>query len=174
MELQTVSSEIIIPTLSRMSEATGKSSLDSLAAEAMLLAIGLQESNFAHRQQVVDGEEKGPAVSYWQFEKNGGVEGVVKHRATAPILQALNYPLDKHILWEQMKTDDVLGCVMARLLLWSDPSPLPTPLYDYRGSAWDTYKRIWRPGKPHPERWAMNWINALKTIAPRVKHDISL
>ena len=41
----------------------------STAADVLLLAIGLQESRFEHRQQI-----GGPARSFWQFERGGGVD----------------------------------------------------------------------------------------------------
>ncbi|MCV6902125.1 MAG: hypothetical protein NTT76_05400, partial [Achromobacter xylosoxidans] len=49
--------------------------MDTQAAHVMLLAIGLQESRFTHRQQI-----GGPARGFWQFEKGtrasrGGVWG---------------------------------------------------------------------------------------------------
>ena len=51
----------------------------------MLLAIGLQESRFEHRRQLVGNPPRpiGPAMSFWQAEVGGGmVRGVRIHRAT--------------------------------------------------------------------------------------------
>ena len=43
----------------------------------MLLAIGLQESRLTHRRQI-----GGPARGLWQFERGGGVAGVLRHAAS--------------------------------------------------------------------------------------------
>ena len=51
--------------------------MESAEATVMLLAIGLQESRLEHRRQI-----KGPARSFWQAEKGGGmVHGVLRHPA---------------------------------------------------------------------------------------------
>lgn len=46
-------------------------SMDSTEARVMLLAIGLQESRFINRFQIVQGKPgaKGPARGFWQFEQ---------------------------------------------------------------------------------------------------------
>lgn len=130
----------------------------SVAATTMLLAIGLQESRFVHRQQV-----GGPARSYWQFEKGGGVVGVLRHSATARhahavcVLRGIEPTADA--VYAAMLLDDLLGCAFARLLLYSDPRPLPEPGQII--SSWDYYLRNWRPGKPHRSTWDNLYAKAL-------------
>ena len=51
--------------------------MTSDAAKAMLLAIGMQESRLIHRKQI-----GGPAMGLWQFERGGGVAGVLRHPRT--------------------------------------------------------------------------------------------
>ncbi|WP_199533145.1 hypothetical protein [Thiopseudomonas alkaliphila] len=53
--------------------------MKSKKAVVMMLAIGLQESRFIHRRQI-----KGPARGFWQFEKGGGVYGVLNHHIVIP------------------------------------------------------------------------------------------
>ena len=48
----------------------------------LLLAIGLQESGLCERCQIIDGGGKGPARGLWQFERGGGVVGVLTHPLT--------------------------------------------------------------------------------------------
>jgi hypothetical protein len=48
----------------------------------------------------------------------------------------------------------VLAAIFARLLLFSDPAPLPADM----GEAYALYRRTWRPGKPQrPEQWSNEW-----------------
>lgn len=126
-------------------------------ARVMLLAIGLQESRFEHRYQLTNSGKKGPARGLWQFEKGsrsgGGVWGVYLHPYSSESLRLLcrerDVAFDPPIIWEQLEHDDVLAAGVARLLLWTDSSPLP----DDAQGGWDCYYRNWRPGKPHRETW---------------------
>lgn len=131
-----------LPEAMRSSEAT-----------AMLLAIGLQESKFSARRQL----PKGPARGFWQFERGGGVYGVMNHRSTARhatrILDSLRYQkgMDDYKVHAALEHNDVLACCFARLLLWTIPSALPK-----RGDldlSWGQYLAAWRPGKPHVATW---------------------
>lgn len=136
--------------------------MDTKKAELMLLAIGLQESKFEHRYQVLNGGGKGPARGFWQFERGGGVKGVMNHHATTGHAHRLcaerNVDWDVSTIWAKLEFDDLLACGFARLLLYSDPKPLPE-IEDAKG-AWNLYARVWRPGKPHPETWAEHHKNA--------------
>lgn len=133
--------------------------MDSPQARVMLLAIGLQESRFIHRRQI-----GGPARGFWQFERGGGVRGVLTHPVTQGQAQALCRargiePVAADV-YAALELDDVLAAGMARLLLWSDPAPLPA-IGDADG-AWDLYLRTWRPGKPHPETWPELYAQAVE------------
>lgn len=140
--------------------------LDSPQARHQLLAIALQESGLKHRRQVTDsGKEDGPAVSFWQFEKGGGCKGVLTHPATKNRMQVACLErglrsITPAALWDAMKTDDVLGAIAARLLLYTLPMPLPKASVD----GWDQYIAAWRPGKPHPETWNDHWNTAGKVV----------
>lgn len=137
--------------------------MDSIEARLMLLAIGLQESRFAHRFQVVSGKPgaKGPARGFWQFERGtrasrGGVWGVFLHPASrywlSIVCAARGCDFDPMVIWQRVETDDVLAAAVARLLLFTDAAALPR--IGERDQAWHLYaRRTWRPGKPHPQTW---------------------
>lgn len=132
-------------------------------AAVMLLAIGGQESGFRTREQV-----GGPAHGLWQFEKGGGVRGVLKHRATASHARIIctnrRVPPTEAAVYAELLDDDVLAAGMARLLLWADPLRLPA-IGDEQG-AWECYIRSWRPGQPHRDRWGEHYAAAVKAVAP--------
>lgn len=132
--------------------------MDSTEAAAMLLAIGLQESRFEHRRQI-----RGPARGFWQFEEGGGVVGVMTHGSSSDLAQEITgmlaYPFVSETIWSALEHNDVLAACFARLLLWTDPRPLPT-YADGADAAWEYYLRNWRPGKAHPSTWATFWDRA--------------
>ncbi|WP_399696627.1 hypothetical protein [Xenophilus sp.] len=130
--------------------------MDSYEARVMLLTIGQQESKFLYRRQIVGGQPVGPAKSFWQGEKGGGmVKGVRTHPATAALAaklyEARGVAPDDTAIWNAIENDDVLAAGLARLLLFTDPKPLPA-VNDSSGS-WSYYLRTWRPGQPHQQTW---------------------
>lgn len=169
MTLEEITAQAINPALALL-----PGSMDTPRARVPLLAIGLQESRFEHRRQLVGTPPRpaGPAMSFWQFElgtraSKGGVWGVYLHSASAGFLRQLcvargvqHSPAD---IWRAIEHDDVLAAGLARLLLWTDALPLPA-LGDEAG-AWDLYaRRCWRPGKPHPETWPAFYARALAHV----------
>jgi hypothetical protein len=153
----------IDPTLAWL-DSMGVRSTDQ--ARAMLVGIALQESKLLHRCQVVNGGGRGPARGFWQFERGGGVAGVLKHASTERpagiICDALCVQATPQAVWEALEQNDILACAFARLLLWTDPRPLPQ--LRQIDEAWAFYLRNWRPGKPHPDAWAANWQEAVATV----------
>ncbi|MBS0430488.1 MAG: hypothetical protein JSR41_24645 [Proteobacteria bacterium] len=131
--------------------------MDSYEARVMLLTIGQQESRFQYRRQMVGSppQPTGPAMGFWQFERGGGVKGVMTHPAVASLARMLcearGVPFEADAIWRAIENDDVLAAGLARLLLFTDPKPLP----DVKAvdSAWNYYVRTWRPGKPHAQTW---------------------
>jgi hypothetical protein len=124
--------------------------LDTPAARAMLVAIGLQESRFKYRRQI-----GGPARSFWQAESGGGFRGILFHAATRElardVLQRTGYGEPDESDFAAIEHNDILACIGARLLLWTHPKALPG-----RGEAeagWRYYIDTWRPGKPHRHTW---------------------
>lgn len=123
--------------------------MTSPEARALLIAIGLQESRFVFRHQI-----GGPALGFWQFER-AGVHGVLSHPASRPnaliVLKTLSYMEDTSIVHEALADNDTLAAIIARLLLWT--SPLPLPKRGDADAAWNLYLKCWRPGKPIETTW---------------------
>lgn len=142
-------------------------------ARAMLYAIGLQESRFEHRRQLVGSPPKptGPAKGLWQFERGGGCKGVVTHDASRYWMHRVctrqGVPFNATALWNQLEHDDGLAAVAARLLLFTDPKKLPA-LDDAKG-AWNLYIRTWNPGKPKRKTWDDFHAQALLTVIERAE-----
>lgn len=157
MHLTAVVSKILLPAYALL-----PAKLHTPEADVMLLTIGLQESRFIYRHQI-----GGPAHSFWQGEQGGGmVAGVRTHAATkdmaAKVYAARNVPATIEAIYEAIEHDDVLAAALARLLLYSDPKPLPK-IGDIDG-AWGLYLRTWRPGKPKPDSWPAHYANARATL----------
>jgi hypothetical protein len=136
--------------------------MDSARGRVQMVAIGLQESRLVHRQQI-----GGPARGLWQFEQGGGVAGVLRHAATAAhavtLCAARGVQAVARDVYNQLEHDDVLAAGFARLLLWSDPGPLPA-IGDSQG-AWQLYLRTWRPGKPHRRTWDALYAEAVEACS---------
>lgn len=135
----------------------------SREAEVMLLAIAQQESHIAWRRQ----HPAGPARSWWQAEPPT-VAGVVakwdygRDRLKAlGLLNTVGLPAGPHDLPTIVELSELAACIVARGILWLEPSPLP-PIGDVVGS-WAYYvDRTWRPGKPHPETWPEAYHGAIE------------
>lgn len=134
------------------------------ATRLLLLAIAGQESNWKDRIQ----GGNGPAHSFWQMERLGGVTGVMTHATTKSLAKAccdrVPVAFNSTLVWGMFaaKAGDDLACAFARLLLWSDPMPLP-PVGDEEG-AFEYYIRLWRPGKPSRSRWSLVYPDSLEVI----------
>jgi hypothetical protein len=142
--------------------------MDSPQARAQMMAIGLHESGFVARQQ--GGTKKkpgeGPAKSFWQFEKNGGVaecltDPIIKP-ILLPILDLLGYPrwtaADIH---EAMEHNDTVAAVMTRLLLWKDPRTMAESNEPQKGYV--IYLARWRPNPDAAKRHAPEWPGHFKS-----------
>jgi len=146
--------DIIRPALARLPET-----MQGERAEVLLLAIGWQESRFFYRKQI-----SGPARGFWQFER-GGVYGVRKHPKSRDLALKLcnQYAAnDSEQVTNLLETEDILACQLARLLLWTDPAPLPA--LGKTQAAWDYYLRNWRPGKPHRDTWDRFYQQAVESV----------
>lgn len=141
----------VITTAIAPAAALLPSFMDTPVARVCQVAFGLQESRFEHRDQLERNGKNtvlGPALSFWQFERAGGVLGVLQHKASRihaeRVCKALGVNADSRSVWERMATDDVLGAAFARLLIYTDPITLP--MVTDEESAWRLYLRTWRPG----------------------------
>jgi hypothetical protein len=154
------------PALAEFAHQTGI--LSPLSAQRLLLAIAIQESDLVHRYQRSRGVQAGPARGWWQFERLGGVEGVLTHprSKTAADKWCLYCNVEPFVdpVWRALEGHDWLAAGFARLLLWTDPQPIPTEQHE----AWTCYaRRLWRPGKPHPAVWPQHWQAAGEAIPPQ-------
>lgn len=156
MTLSAIRERAIAPALALL-----PARMSSPQAEIMLLAIGLQESNLTHRRQI-----GGPARGLWQFERGGGVAGVLRHDASRDhalrVCDARGAQPVAEQVYAQLEHDDVLAAAFARLLLWTDPHALPAE-HDVDG-AWQLYLRTWRPGKPHQHTWDKHYARAVREV----------
>lgn len=159
-------SDVLTPGLAKLSEIGGRESLaNSPDAEQMLLTIALQESALTHRAQVIASGAPGPARGWWQFERGGGVAGVMQHPASSGLArrlcEACHVPFEAAHIWRCLEGHDALAVGFARLLLWTDARPLPTT----SAAGWQYYLDNWRPGKPHPAKWPSNWTRAQSALS---------
>lgn len=129
------------------------------AARQFLLAVAIQETGLEYRAQQVAGDptRAGPARGWWQFEAPT-IGLLMQHNATAQRLAALcraaAVRFEQDDIWRAIEGHDLLACAVARLLLLSDPEPIPVTA----NGAWQCYAvRLWRPGRPRPERWLAAW-----------------
>lgn len=149
--------DVVRPTLRWMGERyCGR------RAELMMLSIHLQEDPNCLRRQV-----NGPARGAWMFEP-GGVQGVLAHDRSArdayriAVSCGFGHDPDFHEIASAMQDDDHLACAFARLLLWTDPDPLPA--VGDQAAAWGLYLRLWRPGRPRPLDWSNSYGAALAAV----------
>jgi hypothetical protein len=170
LSMEEITRQAIEPALALLPQR-----MDSPEARCLLLAIGAQESGFRDRRQIIlvkrGGQvvavAEGPAKSFWMGERGGGlVHGVRIHPATAKYARLLYAaravrPLDASI-WNAIEHDDVLAAGLARLLLFADPYKLPA--LGHEQLAWETYYRVWRPGKPRRGDWGGNYARALAFV----------
>ena len=163
MDLKTAHREIVGPGLAFL-----PAKFDTREARLMMLAIGWQESGFANRVQLPRnaGGPPGPARGFWQFERGGGVTGVLEHAASRDLARAacktFGIVAEPRPAWSALAISDSLACVFARLLLYTDPHPLPE-IGDEEG-AWQYYLRNWRPGAPHRDRWSRGYPMAVAAL----------
>ncbi|WP_349573150.1 hypothetical protein [Azotobacter salinestris] len=156
MHLSEIRAAAIAPALALL-----PARMNSSQAETMLLAIGLQESGLIHRRQI-----GGPARGPWQFEQGGGVRGVLQHPLSRPhalaVCEARSVKPVPSEVYAALEHDDILAAAFARLLLWTDPAPIPA--VGEVAKSWDLYVRTWRPGKPHRNRWDGCYAQAMDAL----------
>ena len=131
-------------------------------ANVLLTVIAGQESGWTAR---VQGGPVPAAHGFFQFERMGGVNGVLTHPASkdlaAEACRTMFVAPDAAHAWAVMATEhgDNLAVAFARLLLWTDPASLPA--VGDEDAAWDYYVGLWRPGKPSRERWSVVYPQAV-------------
>lgn len=146
----------------------------NVSSLAYVAAFGYQESKFEVRDQleVINGRlapgRIGPATSFWQMEKNGGVKGVMTHPSTRDIARELvskaGLAFDYEAVWTEFAqtSGDELATAFARLLIYTHPARLGPATPAGQDEAWRYYLDVWRPGKPRPNEWPESWAFACR------------
>jgi hypothetical protein len=130
-------------------------------AEVMLLAIALQESGLATREQM-----GGPAHGLWQFELATATNDFVVAGRTffKNIVESLGFKLNPFTLWDAIAAGaDQLACVLARERLYRMVDA-PLPAVGDQGEAWRQYVQAWGPGRPSEGRWAVCYPEAVAAL----------
>lgn len=129
-------------------------------ARVLMMAIAGQESEWQARLQ----GGGGPARSFWQFERFGGVAAVLSATPIQikAVCEYLFIPCDSQHIYEAMAWNDFLAAAMTRLNLWRDPAALPA-VGDVQGG-WIYYKRVWAPGMPREKDWPANYSTAMELV----------
>jgi hypothetical protein len=161
--------EVIVPALAFLPVH-----MDSRDARCMLLAISKQESDLEHVRQ----GGNGPARSLWQFERMGVLGVTMNHRVddlAAICCREAKIACAASIIMKRIEVDHLLACRLARLNLWTDRLSLPKADLHSEESAWQCYRRVWRPGaakEPGSERyndararWHNSWRIAVETVS---------
>lgn len=154
----------VLPALSVMPSA-----MDSAEARAMIVSIALQETQLSARRQAAGG----PARSFAQFEKNGGIANVLDHPKTAAFARGfcalLNILPTRDAVYEAIEFNDVLCVGFTRLNLWTNASALCG--IDEPARAWRLYLETWRPGRPRPETWNACYARAWAVVVPGLERS---
>jgi len=143
----------------------------SKEARAEILTIGLQESDFVHRQQLIGSKAhwwlsiNGPATGFQQFELVGVTE-VLRNPATRQralyVCDLFGYPPEPSVIHKALVHNDLLGAVWSRLALWRVREPLAKENNPEEG--WRQYIQIWAPGKAKPLKWLACWEEAWRVV----------
>lgn len=145
---------VIRPTLQELSRYDTRPGLDSHEAQVLLLAIAIQESALAHREQI-----RGPARSWWQIEPPTANDILSRYSPITPFVREV-YPTSRR-LNETITHNDNVACAIARGILRLQPGMLPA--IGSVDAAWDYYIASWRPGRPRKEKWLENYTEAVRT-----------
>lgn len=153
--------------------------MDSREATAMLLTIGLHESGFRARKQgplrplksIEDFDPTaGPARGFWQFERAGGCAEILQSPDTkdiaVPICKMFLIDPNPRAVHAAIGLHDVLAACFARLLLYRDARPMPSPVEASKG--YSIYLRNWRPNADaaasHAKDWPGNFLAAWNIV----------
>lgn len=151
--------------------------LRSIDAKVQVYATSIQENPTRVPRQLIkkDGnlQPVGPAAGDYQFEKTGGIRGLVNFKS--PRLQQMLDHVCAERMWGKnedtlfgaVQVDPILAAALARLLYFTDAGALPKAGAEQY--AWDVYLRTWRPGayerdpKGLRAKWSKSYAEAMKT-----------
>lgn len=175
MTLNDVRDHAITPALALLPAAMGHLRAQ---VDVLMLTTHLQEDPGRSQCQLPSrAGQCGPARGIWQFERAGGVAGVLRHHssrdAAIAACRALGIEPTVDGVFDALPGQvDVIDAVFARLLFWTDPQPLPV-LGDVE-AAWQCYLRTWRPGaysrgdavarRKLRQKWGENYARVLEAL----------
>lgn len=154
--------DFLDPGLAWMNRIVGPIPNNGADARMLMLMTPLQETNLVTRLQ-----EGGPAHSFFQFERGGGLTRVMGNPRSDAMLKkicaALCIPYDIATVFQAVIWNDPLAIALARLDYWLDAHAIP-PATD-EDALWTYYLRNWGPGKPDRGRWGDWYPKAKAAIA---------
>ena len=159
-DLEALRDQAVVPACVMLSIAMRRD-LTTRHAVRMLLAVTQQEDPEVRRRQVTIGRKPLPdylgAYGRWQTEVDTVrlLQGNVTSNMVPVLGQLIRLaPAETMAKLLEAPSGDLLAAVLARLLLWCDPRPLP----DSEDAGWVCYaQRVWKPSKPHHDTWPRNW-----------------
>lgn len=150
--------------------------LRTIDAKVQLYATSIQENPTRAPRQLIkkDGtlQPIGPAAGDYQFEKTGGVRGLLNFKSDRlqsmlrSVCTARRVPQTPDGLFDAIQRDPILAAALARLLYFTDLGALPKAGAEQY--AWDVYLRTWRPGayerdpKGLRAKWTKSYAEAMK------------
>lgn len=150
--------------------------LRTLDAKVQLYATSVQENPARAPRQLIKKDGKlqpiGPAAGDYQFEKTGGIRGLVNFKSArlqkmlSGVCKARKVAESVDALFDAIQVDPVLAAALARLLYYTDSGALPKAGAEQY--AWAVYLRTWRPGayERDPEglraKWSQSYAEAMK------------
>ncbi|MBJ7548560.1 hypothetical protein JHC42_17140 [Pseudomonas sp. OA3] len=175
MTLNEIRDQAITPALVLLPAAMSR---NRAQVDSLMLTAHLQEApNCEQCQLPIRLGKCGPARGIWQFERGGGVAGVLRHKssrdAAIAACQTLGIgPTVDGVFAALPGQVDVIDAVFARLLFWTDPLPLPA-LGNIEG-AWQRHLRTWRLGayergtplkrRKLRQKWSANYARVLEAL----------
>lgn len=157
MNLEKIRRIIIEPALDLLPPGLGGN-----RAELMLLAIGLEESDFLERRPA-----SGPERGFWRMGPEDDIVGaVLRHPGTAPLAVAAcdlrSVPPIEERVFAELEHDDLLAAVFARLRLHVEGERLPA--VGEVAEAWDLYCRAWCPATRDRRGWDRHYARAMDAL----------
>lgn len=142
----------------------------SVKAMVQIIATGLQESQVMFRKQVPSGPARGflqiePPTAIAAYDKDAYLRGELMNLRlnTTQLLPTNTTAARRNYLANVCELNDPACVLIGRSIMWLDPSPIPE-IGDVEG-AWDFYAlKTWRPGKPRPEHWWDNYMQAVNVV----------
>lgn len=151
MDLKTALKEVIEPGLIKLPDH-----LNTVEAEAMLLAIGMQETKF-ELSNCVNSDRMG----FFRVSTRDIIK-LITIDWTSKLLLDIANGANKFI--NELVLEDAHFCALcARLMLSITGESLPN-LNSDPSESWNLYLKTWKPDNPKRETWDAYWMHALYCV----------